>query len=547
MIRDISSQSTWRYCPTTSNPADLITRGIDVKDFISKQQSWNQGPSWLIKQTQEWPSVNDNQLQDNRGNYTETQSISINLASAQKSANLLNVIDITKYSTLNKTLRVTALVILFTRKLRGKKKSDTITTIDMKHARIVLLQSVQQFYYRDILSKIKDKAKSKRPAIIQQLSLYLDDDDLIRCRGRLQYAQLPHNTKFPILMPKESHLSTLIVRATYCIVLHDGVRETLTELRQSYWIPKGRQLVKKEIRKCVTCRKVEGPPFRSVNAPSLPYIRVTGSQPFQVTGIDYAGPLYVRNAHKEVGKVYICLFTCTAIRAVHLELVEDQTASAFLRAFKRFASRRGIPECIISDNAKTFKAGSQDLKALKTQVIEAAESQRFLANHGIKWKFITERAPWWGGFYERLIGLVKRRLKKMIGNTSLNSIELQTILTEIEATLNSRPLTYAYTDINDGPPLTPSHFLCGHRLLTLPDTEEDSDYIPQDSAKDLTRRAKYHQKIMQAFWKQWQREYLTGLREQHSSQKNINISGEPVTQGKVVLIHDETPRNQWKL
>ena len=152
----------------------------------------------------------------------------------------------------------------------------------------------------------------------------------------------------------------------------------------------------------MTCRKVEGPPFRSVNSPPLPDIRVTGSQPFQVTGIDYAGPLYV----------YICLFTCTAIRAVHLELVEDQTASAFLRAFKRFASRRGIPGCIISDNAKTFKAGSQDLKALKTRVIEAAESQRFLANHGIKWRFITERAPWWGGFYERLIGLAKRRLKK---------------------------------------------------------------------------------------------------------------------------------------
>ena len=136
------------------------------------------------------------------------------------------------------------------------------------------------------------------------------------------------------------------------------------ELRQSYWIPKGRQLVKTEIRKCVTCR-VEGPPFRSVHSPPLPDIRVTRSQPFQVTGIDYAGPLYVCNANKEVSKVYICLFTCTAIRAVHLELVEDQTASAFWRAFKRFASRRGIPEWIISDNAKTFKAGSQDLQALK--------------------------------------------------------------------------------------------------------------------------------------------------------------------------------------
>ena len=384
LIRDITSQSTWRYCLTSSNPADLITRGLDAKAFISKQQSWNQGPAWLMKPTQEWPTVTDNQLQENTENYTETQSININLANAQKNANLLNVIDITKYSTFNKTLRVSALVIHFARKLREETKSNTVTAIDMKHAHNALLQSVQQFYYGEILSKIKDKAKGKQPGIIHQLGLYLDDDGLIRCRGRLQYAQLPHNTKFPILMPKESHLSTLIVRATHSMVLHGGVRETLTELRQSYWILKGRRLVKKDIKKCVTCRKVKGPPFRSVNSPPLPDIRDTGSQPFRVTGIDYAGPLYVRNANKEVTKVYICLFTCTAIRAVHLELVEDQTASAFLRAFKRFASRRGIPECIISDNAKTFKEGSQDLKALKTQVIEAAESQRFLANHGIK-------------------------------------------------------------------------------------------------------------------------------------------------------------------
>ena len=120
----------------------------------------------------------------------------------------------------------------------------------------------------------------------------------------------------------------------------------------------------------------------------------------------------------------------------------------------------------------------------------------------------------------------QKRAEKMITNTSLNSIELQTILTEIEATLNSRPVTYPYADINDGPPLTPSHFLCGHRLLTLPDTEEDSNYIPQEStAKDLTKRAKYHKKIMQAFWKQCQREYLTDLREQHLSQKNKVRSG----------------------
>ena len=150
------------------------------------------------------------------------------------------------------------------------------------------------------------------------------------------------------------------------------------------------------------------------------------------------------------------------------------------------------------------------------------------------------------------ISQTNRRLKKTVGNTSLNILELQTMLAEIESILNSRPLTYSYTDINDGPPLTPSHFLCEHRLLTLPDTlleteYEDSDYTLKEPAKDLTKRMKYLQKLTQAFWKQWQKEHLTNLREQRASHKNKPKSEDTVNKGKVVLIHDDTPRNQWKL
>ncbi|KAK3710011.1 hypothetical protein QZH41_013181, partial [Actinostola sp. cb2023] len=183
---------------------------------------------------------------------------------------------------------------------------------------------------------------------------------------------------------------------------------------------------------------------------------------------------------------------------------------------------RGVPEIIISDNAQTFKAGAQELETLKNKILATSASQRFLANNGIAWKFITARAPWWGGFYERLVGMTKRCLKKTIGKASLNVIELYTVLTEVEAVLNSRPLTYPYVEINDDPPLTPSHFLCGHRLLTLPDSngqgrEIDPEYNPSEtSAKDLNKRAKYHEYVIQAFWRRWQQEYLTGLREQHS-------------------------------
>ncbi|KAK3748163.1 hypothetical protein QZH41_017992, partial [Actinostola sp. cb2023] len=175
-----------------------------------------------------------------------------------------------------------------------------------------------------------------------------------------------------------------------------------------------------------------------------------------------------------------------------------------------------------SSSLNTKAAGAQELETLKNKILATSASQRFLANNGIAWKFITARAPWWGGFYERLVGMTKRCLKKTIGKASLNVIELYTVLTEVEAVLNSRPLTYPYVEINDDPPLTPSHFLCGHRLLTLPDSngqgrEIDPEYNPSEtSAKDLNKRAKYHEYVIQAFWRRWQQEYLTGLREQHS-------------------------------
>ena len=367
-------------------------------------------------------------------------------------------------------LRVTALLVQVARKW-GKTKVYHITTKQMLEARTLLLKATQQTTYRQEISYLKNKDKFKEPAIIQQLNLYLDDGGLIRCRGWLEYTDLPHDTKFPILIPKDNYLTTLIVQYMHKVVMHGGVRETLSQIRQTYWIPQGRQLVQKIISKCVTCRKIQGPPFRSEPTPPLPRSRVQQSQAFQFTGIDYAGPLYVRNQGNQTSsKMYICLFTCATVRALHLELVEDHTTQAFLRAFRRFISRRGIPEYIISDNAKTLKAGAEELQTMKTQALGTNTSKQFLANHSISWKFITERAPWWGGFYERLVGLVKRCLKKTIGKACLNMIELNTILTEVEAVLNSRPLTYLYIDINDAPPLTPSHFLCGHRLLTLPDT-----------------------------------------------------------------------------
>lgn len=179
-----------------------------------------------------------------------------------------------------------------------------------------------------------------------------------------------------------------------------------------------------------------------------------------------------------------------------------------------------MPKRIISDNAKTFQAGAKTLQTLETHILKENDCQKFLTNHGIKWQFITERAPWWGGFYERMIGLMKRKLKKTIGKASLNPVELSTVLTEIEAILNNRPLTYTYSYIDDGPPLTPSHFLCGRRLMSIPypePTTDDPDYSPTDvTPNELTKRWAYREKLMKVFWNQWRAEYLTSLRARTS-------------------------------
>ena len=157
-------------------------------------------------------------------------------------------------------------------------------------------------------------------------------------------------------------------------------------------------------------------------------------------------------------KVYICLFTCAVIRAIHLEVVTDLTTESFLRSFRRFISRRGMCSTIYTDNALTFKKANKEINQ-SLDLFTNKKFKNYLNHHRIKWNYIVERAPWWGGFYERLMKTIKIPLRKVLKQSHLNSDELYTILTEVEAMVNSRPLTYVADDINQLSYLTPARFL----------------------------------------------------------------------------------------
>ena len=178
-------------------------------------------------------------------------------------------------------------------------------------------------------------------------------------------ADIPDAGKYPIFLPARNLFSRLAVLEAHGRVFHNGIRETLNCLRRRYWVLRGREIVKAHIRNCVICKKLEGLPFKFNLTPSLPLERVENCVPFSFTGVDFAGPLEVKNlCGQHTFKAYICLFTCATTRAIHLELVESLSTESFIKAFRKFTARRGLPVKILSDSAKTFKTASKEVRKL---------------------------------------------------------------------------------------------------------------------------------------------------------------------------------------
>lgn len=317
--------------------------------------------------------------------------------------------------------------------------------------------------------------------------------------GRLQHSLLLFERKHPIILPDCNPVTNLLFEREHRRLLHASQLLLLSSIKERYWPLRGRDLARKICHACVWCAKNKPRELSQIMG-LLPSDRVRPSRAFTITGLDFAGPITTlanKGRGRKTNKSYIALFVCFSTKAAHLEDTSELTIAAFIAALRRFIGRRGRPRMLYSDNGTNFVGANRELKEVYQQVQEQMQATiaDMLVNEGIEWKFIPPSSPHMGGLWEVAVRSCKYHLKRVMGNVLFTFEELATALSEIEACLNSRPLSAMSTDLMDLEPLTPAHFLVGGPLTSLPDIE-----ITEVPINRLTRWQMI-QRTLQDFWK----------------------------------------------
>jgi hypothetical protein len=403
---------------------------------------------------------------------------------------------------------------------------------------IVLVKYVQQAAFGEDMRQLLDGKHLSSKSKILSLNPFVDPQGLLRVGGRLRHAPISFDKKHPILLPRQSELTTLIVRSFHLENCHAGSQLLYAVIQQQFWIIRGQDLCRFIAKRCVKCTRLAATTLQQFMG-DLPSARVTASPPFNRCGIDYAGPISLKSdvpRSKVTFKGYLCLFVCFSTRAIHIEVVKSLSTEASLAALRRFSSRRNSPSDIFAYCGTNFTGAAKELKDVqkflnKPEAID--QLTREMTTRGITWHFNPPGAPHFGGLWEAGVKSVKHPL---LGSATLTFEEMCTLTCQIEACLNSRPLTAISADPSDLQGLTPGHFLTGAPL----------NAVPEKSLMDLkTTHLDRWQLVQQMQQRQrWSQEFITWLQQRP---KWLKQRTQPRIDDLVVIKDERLPPLQWKL
>lgn len=534
-----------------------------LPSLLKKSKIWWTGPEWL--KTNEWPiddskfKISDKEKElaweEMRALHHAEISVSGAIAEAIHHAHVLSLQSqeplmrgpwfgrkrreseafefLDSFSSYKKLKWVTAML------LRAKhnflhpreRKVGRLTKEEGDHAVKWLIQRDQALNASEEIQNLRGKKGT-------HLNFRFDSEEkILRVVGRLENANLTTDEKNPIYLSPDGKLAKLLAQFAHERTLHGGTQEMLLFLRSKYWIPGIRKIVKQIPLRCPACFR-HRMKLMGQQMAVLPSTRVNEAYPFQNCGVDYAGPVMVRQKYGRrpvLFKAWIGVFVCLVTRAVTLELISDATSTAFIAALRRVISRRGAINRIVSDNGSNFIGAAKILREmLSNQNIQVYERE-----FEFQWVNNPPSAPHHGGIFEAAVKSMKHHLKRVIGAQTLTYEEYDTLLKQVEGCMNSRPLGSIHDDATLESHITPAHFLIGRKLVALP--EEDNLLTRKETGLKRWQRV---QQLYQRFWEDWKNTYLLGL-IRRTKWDGVNRNTKV---GDIVIVKSENePPSSWWL
>ncbi|CAK9799110.1 hypothetical protein ANTPLA_LOCUS1901 [Anthophora plagiata] len=428
-IQEQTDSQVWRHVSGSENPADFISRG-QTPTQILQNQMWLKGPHWLAQAEETWPFIDLPAIE-----IPERRNFKVLLASVD-TAHFMN-----RFSSIRKLNRVLGYILRFFNNCKNNSRvAGELTTTEISNAHTHLLKLVQSHTFAQELRDLNQGNPINKKSKLLNLAPFIDESALIRVGGRLKHAPISYSCKHPILLPRNHHVTDLIIRNEHFNHWHAGIQATLNAVRQRYWPIDGKNLTRKLIHHCINCFKAN-PKLPEYIMGNLPRNRVTQARPFENAGIDYCGPFLLKEKkHRNLKKIkgYVVIFVCFATKATHLELITDLTTEACIAAIKRFFARRGKSRNLYSDNGSNFVGAKNEILQIQTFINSdeyKGNLKQFLTNERINWSFSPPRSPHFGGLWEAAVRSFKKHLKGTIGEAMFTYEQFNSIIIEIEAVL----------------------------------------------------------------------------------------------------------------